>query len=337
MYFRAAEDFEYSELLDAAAKCNDIAEQLAYVAAFTVSAYSTSSERLAKPFNPMLGETYECDRTDDMEWRSISEQVSHHPPIQAKFCESKHGWKCSQDFQLATKFRGKHVTVIPAIFSRVEFTTTGTSFTFNRPHTSVYNLIFGKMYCEHFGEVKITGEVKAQGWKCILNYQPNKIFTKDQRLVKGVVLDPTGNIKLTLSARWDDKMEMSKYQGKHNDDGPPKVIWRKRPPPTDSYLYYNFTTFAVHLNEMEDGVAPTDSRHRPDQRLMENGDWDEANRVKVQLEEKQRERRRLNQDVKPLWFARRKDELTGNFVYKYAENYWECKNTQSWSKCPSIF
>jgi len=35
-------------------------------------------------------------------------------------------------------------------------------------------------------------------------------------------------------------------------------------------------------------VAPTDSRNRPDQRLMEEGNWDEANRVKVFLEEKQR-------------------------------------------------
>jgi len=35
-------------------------------------------------------------------------------------------------------------------------------------------------------------------------------------------------------------------------------------------------------------VAPTDSRNRPDQRLMEEGNWDEANRVKVLLEDKQR-------------------------------------------------
>ena len=32
---------------------------------------------------------------------------------------------------------------------------------------------------------------------------------------------------------------------------------------------------------MEEGVAPTDSRHRPDQRLMEQARWDEANSVKV--------------------------------------------------------
>ena len=55
---------------------------------------------------------------------------------------------------------------------------------------------------------------------------------------------------------------------------------------------YFFTQLAVELNEMEDGVAPTDSRNRPDQKLMEEGNWDEANATKVLLEEKQRATRR---------------------------------------------
>jgi len=55
---------------------------------------------------------------------------------------------------------------------------------------------------------------------------------------------------------------------------------------------YNFTELAVQLNQMEDNVAPTDSRLRPDQRLMEAGLWDEANACKLLLEEKQRAVRR---------------------------------------------
>jgi hypothetical protein len=43
---------------------------------------------------------------------------------------------------------------------------------------------------------------------------------------------------------------------------------------------------------MEEGLAPTDSRKRPDQRLMEEGKWDEANDEKLRLEEKQRAARR---------------------------------------------
>lgn len=49
-----------------------------------------------------------------------------------------------------------------------------------------------------------------------------------------------------------------------------------------------FSSLALTLNEQEEGIAPTDSRLRPDQRLMEAGVWDEANTHKQRLEECQR-------------------------------------------------
>lgn len=51
---------------------------MAYVAAFTISAYATTSTRTGKPFNPLLGETYEFDRSDDLGWKVIAEQVSEN-------------------------------------------------------------------------------------------------------------------------------------------------------------------------------------------------------------------------------------------------------------------
>lgn len=297
-----------------------------------MSTYSTTSERVAKPFNPLLGETYECDRSDDMGWKLISEQVSHHPPILAQFCESKRGWKCSQELSLQSTFTGKNIAAIPLGYSRVEFPSTNSAFRFNRPTTSVHNLIIGKLYVEQSGEVTINGEGKADGWTCVLSYHTHSFFSKDQRKVKGTVMDPLGNVILTLSAKWDDKMEMTK-----SNSGQSSVIWRKQPPPTDSNVYYNFTVFASQLNEMEHGIAPTDSRNRPDQRLMENGDWDESNDVKFKLEEKQRDRRRSGQDVKPLWFSKSKDDITGDVIFKYSGDYWKCKGARDWNKCPAIF
>lgn len=61
---------------------------------------------------------------------------------------------------------------------------------------------------------------------------------------------------------------------------------------SDNEKYYYFTILASQLNEIEEGVAPTDSRLRPDQRLMEFGLWDEANIEKLRLEEFQRLRNR---------------------------------------------
>lgn len=75
MLQRITEDFEYSSILDTAAQCKDSFEQMAYVAAFTISSYSTTVNRTSKPFNPLLGETYECDRMSDLGWKAFNEQV----------------------------------------------------------------------------------------------------------------------------------------------------------------------------------------------------------------------------------------------------------------------
>jgi len=45
------------------------------VAAFAVSAYASSEGRLCKPFNPLLGETFEADYPEKG-FRFISEKVS---------------------------------------------------------------------------------------------------------------------------------------------------------------------------------------------------------------------------------------------------------------------
>lgn len=73
---------------------------------------------------------------------------------------------------------------------------------------------------------------------------------------------------------------------------------------------YNFTSLAITLNEPEEGVAPTDSRLRPDQRAMEEGRWDEANKLKQELEEKQRAARKKREAEMEEASKRGKDNLS---------------------------
>lgn len=87
LLFRAAEDMEYTELLDTAVERMDSTERMVYVAAFTASEYAGAIGRVAKPFNPLLGETFEYVRPDKG-YRFLTEQVSHHPPIGAAWAES---------------------------------------------------------------------------------------------------------------------------------------------------------------------------------------------------------------------------------------------------------
>lgn len=54
--------------------------RLATCAVFGIAQLGMNKNRFKKPFNPILGETYEFVNSD---FRFIAEQVSHHPPITA--------------------------------------------------------------------------------------------------------------------------------------------------------------------------------------------------------------------------------------------------------------
>lgn len=75
---RMIEDMLHVEVLEKAAACDTSLEELAYLAVFSVACYGSVAvaTRLGKPFNPLLGETYECDRRAECGWRAFSEQVS---------------------------------------------------------------------------------------------------------------------------------------------------------------------------------------------------------------------------------------------------------------------
>ncbi|KAK9496721.1 hypothetical protein O3M35_013014 [Rhynocoris fuscipes] len=327
---RLTEDFEYAELLDLAAD-SDNGMQIAYVAAFAISSYSSTVERVGKPFNPLLGETYECDRTDDLGWKCISEQVSHHPPISAIHCVGKK-WKVWQQFTMDSKFRGKYIRVVPIGIVHLLFPASGNHFTWNKVETTVNNVILGNLWIDQTGTMIIKNH--KTGWQSDIEFIPYNYYNKEeQRSIKGVIKNDKGEVKLILTGCWNDKLKVSAI---YKTDIA-QVIWERSPLLPDSKNYYYFSLFACQLNEMEPNVAPTDSRKRPDQRLMEEGKWEQANALKTALEEKQRSKRRDSNEFNPLWFELGKDTVTGEPLYIYKGTYWDCKDKQHWSKCPNLF
>eukprot|EP00128_Syssomonas_multiformis_P014889 Colp12_sorted_trinity150504_noHs@7553 len=150
---RLAEDLEYSSLLDKAAACERGVDRLAYVAAFTISSYANTITRTGKPFNPILGETFELD-CPDKGWRYISEQVSHHPPISAMHSEGK-DWVFIQDFSMKSKFRGKYLQIVPTGISYLTFKNTGDKYSWRKVTSTVHNIIVGKLWIDQDGEMEI--------------------------------------------------------------------------------------------------------------------------------------------------------------------------------------
>ena len=76
---------EYDDLLTKGATEKDSHKRMLYVAAWAVSQYKCTLMRVNKPFNPILGETFELKTKNFL---YFAEQISHHPPISAAYCTS---------------------------------------------------------------------------------------------------------------------------------------------------------------------------------------------------------------------------------------------------------
>lgn len=118
---RIAENFEYTKLLDKAAHTDDVYERVALIAAFQISTTSPTADRLGKPFNPILGETYELSR-EELNFDLLLEQVSHHPPVSAFHCTAKDkSWVVYGSYEPKLKFWGKSIEIKPIGIITLEF------------------------------------------------------------------------------------------------------------------------------------------------------------------------------------------------------------------------
>lgn len=244
--------------------------------------------------------------------------------------------------------------------AHVEFTESGNRYSWRKVTTTVHNIIVGKLWVDHHGDMEIAGTGgKASGVTALLKYIPYSYFTRDsQRRVKGCVMDSEKKVQWVITGTWDHKVDVARVtdvtgspENPVFQTGEGVTAWKRRLPPADCDRYYGFTTLASQLNEPEEGVSPTDSRLRPDQRLMEIGEWNQANSEKVRLEEKQRAARRNREfdaeasakdgrpypPYEPIWFSKRKEDDSDSIAHVYKGTYWQAKEKKDWAACPDIF
>ncbi|XP_005665380.3 oxysterol-binding protein-related protein 1 isoform X3 [Sus scrofa] len=362
---RLTEYMEHTYLIHKASSLADPVERMQCVAAFAVSAVASQWERTGKPFNPLLGETYELVR-DDLGFRLISEQVSHHPPISAFHAEG-----LNNDFIFhgsiypKLKFWGKSVEAEPKGTITLELLEHNEAYTWTNPTCCVHNIIVGKLWIEQYGNVEITNH--KTGDKCILNFKPCGLFGKELHKVEGYIQDKSKKKVCALYGKWteclysvdpatfdaykkndkkntDEKKNSKQMSTSEESDEMPMpdsesvfvipgsvLLWRIAPRPPNSAQMYNFTSFAMVLNEvdkeMESVIPKTDCRLRPDIRAMENGEIDQASEEKKRLEEKQRaarkNRSKSEEDWKTRWFHQGPNPYSGAQDWLYSGSYWD--------------
>ncbi|RXG70225.1 Oxysterol-binding protein-related protein 1 [Armadillidium vulgare] len=328
---RMSEYMEYAWLLDKADAATDPVQRMQYVTAFALSGLASNWERLGKPFNPLLGETFELQRDqyshgEAYTWSNVNCCV--HNIIVGKLWIEQYG--TMEITNHATEFLRA-----TDIDSYTEYTRVN-SHKFSKQEESK-----GRMRGN-----STTGIADEGGGGRGFGGSSRKMLSK------------LNSITASL------KMSMDVEQGAAEvDDGPPDeyeegsyprtdstysidipnsvVLWEADPRPDDSSQYYHFTLYAMSLNELNEDlkrqISPTDCRLRPDIRLLEEGEIDQAAAEKSRLEEKQRNARKTRKkgktEYKSRWFDQGQNPFTKQEDWLYSGGYWD----RNYSDIPDIF
>lgn len=342
---RYAEFLEYSDLIDNALKGKypeDSGELILRIAAFATSNLSSMRKKIRnsrKPFNPLLGETFELVR-EDKGFRLVCEKVSHRPPVFALYAESK-DWTLSYSPAPSQKFWGKTSEIFTKGVVKLTIRATGEVFTWSQPTCVLKNIIAGEKYTEPSDTITVKS---SSGQRAVVEFSKGGMFSGRSEDLRIRAFDGKKQaLPYTVSGNWTESMTLKTTTTE-------KTIWTAGSLLLECEKKFGFTEFAGSLNKLtsiEEGNLPrNDSRLRPDLRAYEKGDIEEAERLKQKLEEGQRIRRKKLEDSNeshvPLFFEHVGGDPaqpdSGEWVYKAGNSsYWNRRKRQRWGSIDPLW
>jgi len=316
-----SEPLQYEQLLKRAGETEDPIERLELAAAFNFGLYSTAV-RTRKPFNPILGETFEIVHDKDgQKYKFVAEQVSHHPPISVSQTIGE-GYTLQLETALKSKFYGNSTEVFIEGTNHLWLSKHGDHITWPHLVTACHNIIIGSLWLDHYGDLEIVNH--TTGHKCLLKFAKAGWLGAGRYGVTGEIVDSNGNVVRKLSGKWNEVLWSAKVDanGEKRED---VKIWS----PSGGSLPDNKFQFSqymldevLHLDAEYEAILPeTDSRLRADRRALEAGDMDTASKKKHEMEEAQRARKKAREAAGEHWeprYFQKSDEGS----WKFSDKYW---------------
>lgn len=176
-------------LTQAAASENSL-KRLALATIATVSAFSSTKIRKRKPFNPMLGETYEfvSDKV-----RFIAEKVSHNPMQVTCFHQEGINYTVGSYNRPQPKFRanyGKGAVEIQQMgLFNIHLKQYDEHISVSKPKICAKNIIFGGLYIDLDGQVEAVNHKTNE--KVVLQFHQKQSNAKNS-YIEGKVYDAQG-------------------------------------------------------------------------------------------------------------------------------------------------
>ena len=325
---RQCEKFYYLSLLNKACQeTKNKALQLAYISAFIIGELFLSINRNLKPFNPIIGETYEYFDNEN-NFRYYSEQVSHNPQITAFIGETP-DFALYGDTKNTTSFRILKGAMELSFMNKVHLhiKSTNDHFVYNRPSIMVKGFLKPPLHNDYSGTTIIENESFPE-YKAEIKFIEESWTNSVLGLIEGKIYNEDNTIYL-IKGNWNENIYLIDENDKDNKIDLLNIDSNQEYLKNGIEGNYELPSICYNLNYMDENLEKNlpenDSRFRKDMRLLEEADdTKEAQIYKEKYEEKQRKELN-NENHKVLFFEEKFDKESGENYFIPNGKYWVMK------------
>jgi hypothetical protein len=279
--------------LELAGKTKDPLERIKYTTSYAISKFHLCANQ-QKPFNPILGETFQCKILDSLFYL---EQTSHHPPISNYYVIGKN-YK-AYGYNEPEANGGANSFDIGAKGNTNVLFDDGDVHSINNPGMCIGGTIIGDRTIKFLGELQIVD--KKNDLICLIEFNPdersflNKLVTKKETFpdyIKGIITNISKNTKYNKEKNSYEIIDKKKnvlceiegeFTSYLNFDG--KTFWEFKEGSYPKFYRQDFT-------------LPSDSYFREDLHFLINNQEDIAGAYKNIMEERQRNDRKFRDKYK---------------------------------------
>jgi hypothetical protein len=281
--------------LTRAAKTTDPIERFKLVITFVISGFwNTCENQKGKPFNPILGETFEATFEDGTQ--IYCEQASHHPPVT---CWQVYGpdnlWHYYGYGEWSAAFRGNSVKGHQFGPNLITFQD-GTTITYSLPEANVGGILFGDRIIEYLGTIDFRDEKNGLSCDVVIDPKENTGFFGGW--FSGAKRKPTDYFKGDI-LRFHNPADVNKKNPTKEDY---EVVSKVEGSwlsciEFDGEKYWNWhDSLKVYTPIKVEEPLPSDCRYRQDVQYLAKGELEEAGEWKKRLEIKQRKEAALRKE-----------------------------------------
>ena len=328
MLQKQCEKFFYLDLLNKASEESQQEMRLCYIAAFIVGEIFLNNGRTLKPFNPIIGESYEYF-INESNFRYHAEQVCHKPPVTA-FIGENPNFELYGDTLGNTSFKFFKGCMELSFTNKIHLILkkSGDHYTYIPPNALAKGIINPPLYIDYSGDVLIEN-VKDKKYRCELKFIAEGWTADSLGNFEGTVYNEDKTVYL-LGGNWKKNIYMTDPEGNNKKELlslDQNLEYLKNS--SEKYILPEFVCDLNNLTEeLEKSLPLNDCRFKKDQRFLEEGNIEEAQKYKEKYEEKQR--KELNNDQhKILFFDKKYDEEKEVNYYEPNGQYWEMKKNNT--------